>query len=122
MAMNALPSSSKRTSTLSRVVPGTSLTIIRSAWASVLTSVLLPDVAAADDRHLHHRLVGVRLVLGGRLGQPLDDRVEQFAALPRFSFVLTRTIFRAQAIELVGLRCPAGVSVLLATNSTGTST
>ena len=42
MAMNALPSSSNRTSTLSRVVPGISLTIIRSAWASVLTNVLLP--------------------------------------------------------------------------------
>ncbi len=42
MATKALPSSSKRTSTLSRVVPGTSLTIIRSAWASVLTNVLLP--------------------------------------------------------------------------------
>ena len=44
MAMNGLPSSSKRTSTLSRVVPGTSLTIIRSAWASVLTNVLLPTL------------------------------------------------------------------------------
>ena len=42
MAMKALPSISKRTSTLSRVVPGTSLTIIRSASASVLTKVLLP--------------------------------------------------------------------------------
>ena len=42
MAMNVLPSSSNRTSTLSRVVPGTSLTIIRSALASVLTNVLLP--------------------------------------------------------------------------------
>ena len=44
MAMKVLPSSSKRTSTLSRVVPGTSLTIIRSAWASVLTNVLLPTL------------------------------------------------------------------------------
>ena len=44
MAMKVLPSSSKRTSTLSRVVPGTSLTIIRSALASVLTNVLLPTL------------------------------------------------------------------------------
>ena len=44
MAMNVLPSSSNRTSTLSRVVPGTSLTIIRSALASVLTNVLLPTL------------------------------------------------------------------------------
>ena len=44
IAMNSLPSSSKRTSTLSRVVPGTSLTIIRSAFASVLTNVLLPTL------------------------------------------------------------------------------
>ena len=42
MAMNVLPSRSKRTSTLSRVVPGTSLTIIRSASARLLMNVLLP--------------------------------------------------------------------------------
>ena len=42
MAMNALPSRSKRTSTLSRVVPGTSLTIMRSLWARLLMNVLLP--------------------------------------------------------------------------------
>ena len=42
MAMNALPSRSKRTSTLSRVVPGTSLTIMRSLWARQLMKVLLP--------------------------------------------------------------------------------
>ena len=44
MATNALSSSSNRTSTLSRVVPGTSLTIIRSAPASVFTNVLLPTL------------------------------------------------------------------------------
>ena len=42
MAMNVLPSSSNRTSTLSRVVPGISLTITRSAWVSVLMNVLFP--------------------------------------------------------------------------------
>jgi hypothetical protein len=42
IATNVLPSSSNCTSTLSRVVPGISLTIIRSALASVLTKVLLP--------------------------------------------------------------------------------
>ena len=44
IATNGLPSSSNRTSTLSRVVPGTSLTIIRSAWTSVLMNVLLPTL------------------------------------------------------------------------------
>ena len=44
MATKGLPSSSKRTSTLSRVVPATSLVIMRSAWASVLTNVLLPTL------------------------------------------------------------------------------
>ena len=42
MAMNVRPSRSKRTSTLSRVVPGTSLTIIRSLSARLLMKVLLP--------------------------------------------------------------------------------
>ena len=37
-----MPSRSKRTSTLSRVVPGTSLTIIRSLSARLLMNVLLP--------------------------------------------------------------------------------
>ena len=44
IAMKHLPSSSKRTSTLSRVVPGISLTIIRSALASELMNVLLPTL------------------------------------------------------------------------------
>ena len=42
MAMNGRPSSSKRTSTESRVVPATSETIIRSACAKVLINVDLP--------------------------------------------------------------------------------
>ena len=42
MARNTLPSRSKRTSTLSRVVPGTSLTIMRSLSARQLMNVLLP--------------------------------------------------------------------------------
>jgi hypothetical protein len=44
IATNDLPSSSNRTSTLSRVVPGTSLTIIRGALTSVLMNVLLPTL------------------------------------------------------------------------------
>ena len=42
MAVNVRPSRSKRTSTLSRVVPGTSLTIMRSLSARLLMKVLLP--------------------------------------------------------------------------------
>src|SRR5947208_2415558 len=42
MATNPFPSRSNRTSTLSRVVPATSDTIIRSALARLLMNVLLP--------------------------------------------------------------------------------
>src|SRR5208337_4072301 len=42
MARKGSPSSSKWTSTESRVVPGRSETIIRSAWAKVLMNVDLP--------------------------------------------------------------------------------
>src|SRR3977135_3669323 len=42
MATNCRPSRSKRTSTLSRVVPATSLTIMRSLSARQLMNVLLP--------------------------------------------------------------------------------
>ena len=80
MATNDLPSSSNRTSTLSRVVPGTSLTIIRSAWASVLTNVLLPTL---------RRPTMATFITGSStscslwlvdLGQPLDDHVQQHCA------------------------------------------
>ena len=72
MAMNALPSSSNRTSTLSRVVPGTSLTIIRSAWAKVFTSVLLP-VLRRPTWPLSSPAPAAGASSGGRLGQSCAD-------------------------------------------------
>ncbi len=76
MATNALPSSSNRTSTLSRVVPGTSLTIIRSAWASVLMNVLLPTLRRPTmATFITGSSGGVRRRTPRR--QPLDDHVEQ---------------------------------------------
>ena len=92
MAMNALPSSSKRTSTLSRVVPGTSLTIIRSAWASVLTSVLLPTFRRPT---MATFITGVSgdVLAGGHLRQR-SAMASISSALPRFSLALTRIIFR----------------------------
>ncbi len=76
MARNALPSSSKRTSTLSRVVPGTSLTIIRSAWASVLTNVLLPTFRRPT---MATFITGssTACILRRRRRQALADRVQQ---------------------------------------------
>ena len=69
MATNALPSSSNRTSTLSRVVPGISLTIIRSAWASVLTNVLLPTL----------RRPTIATFISGSARRRLDRRVSAAA-------------------------------------------
>ena len=76
MATNALPSSSNRTSTLSRVVPGISLTIIRSAWASVLTNVLLPVLRRPTiATFITGSAPGFCRRLLGR--QPLEDHVQQ---------------------------------------------
>ena len=92
IAMNDLPSSSNRTSTLSRVVPATSLTIIRSAWASVLTNVLLPTfrrptiatfiIGSGSDAF---GLVVVDLAAAARRSCPAA------CSRPRFCVVLVRT-------------------------------
>src|SRR5438270_1621867 len=75
MATNTLPSRSKRTSTLSRVVPATSLTIMRSSWARALMKVLLP-VLPADDGQLQG-VVQVGRGLRAPLRQTLVDQLEQ---------------------------------------------
>ncbi len=101
--MKALPSSSKRTSTLSRVVPGTSLTIIRSAWASVLTNVLLPTL---------RRPTMATFITGSstdssseRRGQPLQDHVAAVLADSGRLWCCTPDQLAApQPVELVGLR------------------
>ena len=66
MAMNCLPSRSKRTSTLSRVVPATSLTIIRSASARLLMNVLLPVLRRPTMGHFQRRLAGPLELVGRR--------------------------------------------------------
>ena len=102
MAMKDLPSSSNRTSTLSRVVPGTSLTIIRSAWQSVLTKRALARVPPAHDRQLHERLFGGHFRRRGG-GQSLANRLQQIV----LAAVLVNADphdFPAQTVELVGLR------------------
>ena len=103
MAMNALPSSSKRTSTLSRVVPGTSLTIIRSACASVLTSVLLPTFRRPTIATFITGSGGASSAASsGRFRQPLADRVEQFRLAAIFLGADADHLPR-EAVESVGL-------------------
>ena len=77
MAMNVLPSRSKRTSTLSRVVPGTSLTIMRSALGQAVDERALAGVAPADDGQLQGRLVRRRPRLVGRRAASPAIGVEQ---------------------------------------------
>ncbi len=90
MAMNALPSSSKRTSTLSRVVPGTSLTIIRSAWASVLTNVLLPVLRRPTMATFISGSAGASGPTCRGSGRR-STIASSSSSLPRFCCVLTRT-------------------------------
>ena len=100
--MKTLPSSSKRTSTLSRVVPGTSLVIIRSACTSVLTSVLLPTL----------RRPTIATFMTASSGASSSGTVAgSFSRMAFSSSVLAAVLLRADAdqlppqlVELVGLR------------------
>ena len=104
MAMNALPSSSKRTSTLSRVVPGTSLTIIRSAWASVLTNVLLPVLRRPTMATFITGSSATSRSLPSGGGQSLDDRLQAARRGCDSAVVLMADqLAAAELVELVGL-------------------
>ena len=104
MARNDLPSSSNRTSTLSRVVPGTSLTIIRSAWASVFTNVLLPVLRRPT---MATFIVGSACAVlrpPSTSGSRSTIRSSSKSRL-RFCMVLVQTsLAAAQLVEFVGLR------------------
>ena len=102
MARNDLPSISNRTSTLSRVVPGTSLTIIRSAWINVLMKVLLPTLRRPTKRDLHFRF-GQRLVRG-RLRQQCEDLLQQCVLVAILMRADLDQLMASQAVKLVRLR------------------
>ena len=91
IAMKGLPSSSKRTSTLSRVVPAISLTIIRSALASVLTNVLLPTLRRPT---MAIFMIGSGSEGSGCSSSTLGSRsaiMSNSVLRPRFCVVLVRT-------------------------------
>ena len=92
MAMKTLPSRSKRTSTLSRVVPGTSLVIIRSACTSVFTSVLLPTLRRPTIATFMTASCGASS--SGMVAGSFSRMAFSNSSLPRFCSVLTRISFR----------------------------
>ena len=88
------PSRSKRTSTLSRVVPGTSLTMMRSLSARLLMKVLLPvlrrpTMASFTAGHIAGERRSHQPLPDG--GQAILDVVQQLGAMPRFCWALTQT-------------------------------
>ncbi len=103
IATKLLPSSSKRTSTLSRVVPGTSLTIIRSAWTSVLTNVLLPTLR----RPTMATFISGSPISSGfsveRRRKMRHDHVQQHRPIAILDGADAERLAAAEPVELVGL-------------------
>ncbi len=103
IAVKHLPSNSNRTSTLSRVVPGTSLTIIRSAWASVFTKVLLPVLRRPTMATFISASGGSVFSVSLRLGQAFDDHVEQLLVIPILPRAGADQLALAELVKFVGL-------------------
>ncbi len=117
MAVNVRPSRSKRTSTLSRVVPGTSLTIMRSLSARLLMNVLLPVLRRPTMASFSAAFFGAASsASGGR--QSFADQVEQLVPVAVL-LALTQTSLPSRLVELGGLRVDLRVSHLLATQTIG---
>ena len=102
MAMNAWPSRSKRTSTLSRVVPATSLTIMRSLWARQLMKVLLPVLRRPTMASFSTASFGVSSPSGSGSRCRISFRS---GSLLRFCWALTQsTLLLAELVKLGRLR------------------
>ena len=105
IATNGLPSSSKRTSTLSRVVPGTSLTIIRGALTSVLMNVLLPTLRRPTIATFISGSVAAFFgLVVERRRQLRDDHVQQHGPVAILQRADAQRLAGAETVELVGLR------------------
>ena len=100
MARKGRPSSSNWTSTESRVVPGRSETIIRSAWASVLMNVDLPVLGRPTTAIFITASAGLLVVAGG---EHLLDQLEQRLAV---AVLLGGDGDRLAPAELVELAAP----------------
>ena len=104
IATNGLPSSSNRTSTLSRVVPGTSLTIIRGALTSVLMNVLLPTLRRPTiATFISGSVPPSAASSSSRRRQLRDDHVEQHGPIAILHRADAERLARAEPVELVGL-------------------
>ena len=101
MAMNALPSRSKRTSTLSRVVPATSLTIMRSLLGQAVDERALAGVAPADDGQLQGHF-GLRRSYHRSGGSSSCDAAEQLALAAVLLGADADGIAVAELVELGG--------------------
>ncbi len=116
MAMNGRPSSSNRTSTESRVVPGRSETIIRSAWARVLMKVDLPVLGRPTTA------IFITASAGGAAWACGSISSMQLQELLLVAVLLRRDVDRLAPAELVELAAPLvelGVSALFITRMTG---
>ena len=100
MARKGRPSSSKWTSTESRVVPGRSETIIRSAWARVLMNVDLPVLGRPTTAIFMTASAGFS---SSAAGKHLLDHLEQSLAIP---VLLAGDRNRLAAAKLVEFSAP----------------
>ncbi len=116
IARNGRPSSSNRTSTESRVVPGRSETIIRSAWARVLMKVDLPVFGRPTTAIFITASAGLAV---SDVGQPLVDQLEELVLVAVLMGRDGDRLAPAELVEFAASGVHLGVSALFITRMTG---